>query len=91
MYELVLTQSASLPGRALLRLREHHLVLLGVDAEEQQQEILQDVFLLRVQEEVNDLTVICSGERMHGSAGTHLSLGLILCYTMGLCGCLRVD
>lgn len=53
---------ASPPGRALLRLKEHHLELLGVEAEEQQQEILQDLFLLRVQEEIDELTDICSGE-----------------------------
>ncbi|KAM7395061.1 hypothetical protein PAMA_006693 [Pampus argenteus] len=47
-------------GRALLRLKEHHLELLGVEAEEQQQEILQDLLLLRVQEEINDLDDICS-------------------------------
>ncbi|XP_041830967.1 sterile alpha motif domain-containing protein 12-like [Melanotaenia boesemani] len=47
-------------GRALLRLKEHHLELLGVGDEEQQQEILQDVLLLRVQEEINDLDGICS-------------------------------
>ncbi|KAM9840494.1 sterile alpha motif domain-containing protein 12-like [Aulostomus maculatus] len=46
-------------GRALLRLKEHHLELLGVDAEEQQQ-ILQDLLLLRVQEEVSELADICS-------------------------------
>ncbi len=53
---------ASLPGRALLRLKDHHLELLGVEAEEQQQEILQDLLLLRVQEEINELSDICSGE-----------------------------
>ena len=52
----------SLPGRVLLRLKDHHLELLGVEAEEQQQEILQDVLLLKVQEEVNELNDICSGE-----------------------------
>lgn len=51
-----------LPGRALLRLKDHHLELLGVEAEEQQQEILQDLLLLRVQEEINELCDICSGE-----------------------------
>lgn len=51
-----------LPGRALLRLKDHHLDLLGVQAEEQQQEILQDLLLLRVQEEINELCDICSGE-----------------------------
>ncbi|XP_060947903.1 sterile alpha motif domain-containing protein 12-like [Limanda limanda] len=50
----------SISGRALLRLKDHHLELLGVEAEEQQQEILQDLLLLRVQEEINELTDICS-------------------------------
>ncbi|KAI3364103.1 hypothetical protein L3Q82_010929 [Scortum barcoo] len=49
-------------GRALLRLKDHHLELLGVEAEEQQQEILQDLLLLRVQEEINELIDIYSGE-----------------------------
>lgn len=49
-------------GRALLRLKDHHLELLGVEAEEQQQEILQDLLLLRVQEEIDELSDICSGE-----------------------------
>lgn len=62
-----------LPGRALLRLKDHHLGLLGVEAEEQQQEILQDLLLLRVQEEINELCDICSGENakqlhLHGAA-----------------------
>ncbi|XP_035986131.1 sterile alpha motif domain-containing protein 12-like isoform X1 [Fundulus heteroclitus] len=48
-------------GRALLRLKEHHLKLLGVEDNEQQQEILQDLLLLRVQEEINELNDICSG------------------------------
>ncbi|XP_027897053.1 sterile alpha motif domain-containing protein 12-like isoform X1 [Xiphophorus couchianus] len=47
-------------GRALLRLREHHLQLLGVADDEQQQEILQNLLLLRVQEEINELNDICS-------------------------------
>ncbi|XP_072218094.1 sterile alpha motif domain-containing protein 12-like [Leuresthes tenuis] len=47
-------------GRALLRLKEHHLGLLGVEDEEQQQEILQDLLLLKVQEEINELDDICS-------------------------------
>lgn len=54
--------SVSVPGRALLRLKDHHLELLGVEAEEQQQEILQDLLLLRVQEEINELNDICAGE-----------------------------
>lgn len=49
-------------GRALLRLKDHHLELLGVGAEEQQQEILQDLLLLRVQEEIHELSDICAGE-----------------------------
>ena len=52
----------SLPGRALLRLKDHHLELLGVEAEEQQQEILQGLLLLRVHEEINELSEICSGK-----------------------------
>lgn len=47
-------------GRALLRLKEHHLEQLGVEAEEQQQAILQDLLLLRVHEEINELSQICS-------------------------------
>ncbi|KAM4522015.1 sterile alpha motif domain-containing protein 12-like [Odontesthes bonariensis] len=47
-------------GRALLRLKERHLGLLGVEDEEQQQEILQDLLLLKVQEEINELDDICS-------------------------------
>ncbi|XP_019959275.1 sterile alpha motif domain-containing protein 12-like [Paralichthys olivaceus] len=50
----------AISGRALLRLKDHHLELLGVEAEEQQQEILQDLLLLRVQEEIKELTDICS-------------------------------
>ncbi|GAA6214942.1 sterile alpha motif domain-containing protein 12-like [Lates japonicus] len=50
----------AISGRALLRLKDHHLELLGVEAEEQQQEILQDLLLLRVQEEINELSDICS-------------------------------
>lgn len=50
----------AISGRALLRLKDHHLELLGVEAEEQQQEILQDLLLLKVQEEINELNDICS-------------------------------
>ncbi|XP_034383477.1 sterile alpha motif domain-containing protein 12-like [Cyclopterus lumpus] len=50
----------AISGRALLRLKGHHLELLGVEAEEQQQEIWQDLLLLRVQEEINELSDICS-------------------------------
>ena len=50
------------PGRALLRLKDYHLEVLGMESEEQQQEILQDLLLLRVQEEINELSDICSGE-----------------------------
>lgn len=49
-------------GRALLRLKGHHLELLGLEREEQQQEVLQDLFLLRVQEEIGELTDICTGD-----------------------------
>ncbi|XP_029352589.1 sterile alpha motif domain-containing protein 12-like [Echeneis naucrates] len=47
-------------GRVLLRLKDRHLELLGVEAEEQQQKILQDLLLLRVQEEIDELGNICS-------------------------------
>ncbi|XP_013877756.1 sterile alpha motif domain-containing protein 12 [Austrofundulus limnaeus] len=47
-------------GRALLRLKQDHLELLGVEDEEQQQEMLQDLLLLRLQEEIDELTDICS-------------------------------
>ncbi len=57
----------ALSGRALLRLKGHHLELLGVEAEEQQQEILQDLLLLKVQEEINELNDICSGENQGGA------------------------
>lgn len=50
----------AISGRALLRLKDHHLELLGVEAEEQQQEILQDLLLLRVQEEIDELNDLCS-------------------------------
>ncbi|XP_038582434.1 sterile alpha motif domain-containing protein 12-like [Micropterus salmoides] len=50
----------AISGRALLRLKDHHLELLGLEAEEQQQEILQGLLLLRVQEEINELNDICS-------------------------------
>ncbi|KAF1376868.1 hypothetical protein PFLUV_G00215950 [Perca fluviatilis] len=50
----------AISGRALLRLKDHHLELLGVEAEEQQQEILQGLLLLRVHEEINELSEICS-------------------------------
>ncbi|XP_075940467.1 sterile alpha motif domain-containing protein 12-like [Anarhichas minor] len=50
----------AISGRALLRLKDHHLELLGLEAEEQQQEIWQDLLLLRVQEEINELNDICS-------------------------------
>ncbi|XP_017293648.1 sterile alpha motif domain-containing protein 12-like [Kryptolebias marmoratus] len=47
-------------GRALLRLKEYHLELLGVEDEEHQQEILQDLLLLRIEEEINELCDICA-------------------------------
>lgn len=50
----------SISGRVLLRLKEHHLEQMGVEAEEQQQAILQDLLLLRVHEEINELSQICS-------------------------------
>ncbi|TNN63025.1 Sterile alpha motif domain-containing protein 12 [Liparis tanakae] len=50
----------AISGRALLRLKGHHLELLGVEEEEQQQELWQDLLLLRVQEEINELGDICS-------------------------------
>lgn len=49
-------------GRALLRLRDHHLERLGL---EQLREILQDLLLLRVQEEINELKDLHSGEEAH--------------------------
>lgn len=58
LYKAVIKHSIS--GRALLRLKEHHLEQLGVEAEEQQQAILQDLLLLRVHEEINELGQICS-------------------------------
>ncbi|KAG9347526.1 hypothetical protein JZ751_005094 [Albula glossodonta] len=45
------------PGRALLRMSELQLDRIGVQPE-QQQEILQDVLLLRVQEELENLNDI---------------------------------
>lgn len=49
-------------GRVLLRLKDYQLKLLGVEDEKQQQEILQDLLLLKVQEEISELSDICSGE-----------------------------
>ncbi|XP_071778474.1 sterile alpha motif domain-containing protein 12-like [Centroberyx gerrardi] len=49
----------AISGRALLRMKEHHLERLGVEAEEQQ-EILQDLLLLRVQDELENLNDIYS-------------------------------
>ncbi|KAM4632683.1 sterile alpha motif domain-containing protein 12-like isoform 1-T2 [Polymixia lowei] len=49
----------AISGRALLRVKEHHLERLGVEAEEQQV-ILQELLLLRVQEELEDLNDIYS-------------------------------
>ncbi|CAL8316754.1 unnamed protein product [Boreogadus saida] len=46
-------------GRALLRMRGHHLHHLGVEAPAQQG-ILQDILLLRVQEELDNLNDIFS-------------------------------
>lgn len=53
------------PGRALLRLRDHHLERLGLDTEEHLREILQGLLLLRVQEEINELKDLHSGEEAH--------------------------
>uniref|UniRef100_A0A3Q4BJG1 SAM domain-containing protein n=1 Tax=Mola mola TaxID=94237 RepID=A0A3Q4BJG1_MOLML len=50
----------AISGRALLRLKDYHLEVLGVESEQQQKEILQDLLLLRVQEEINELSDICS-------------------------------
>lgn len=50
------------PGRALLRLRDHHLERLGLDTEEQLREIWQDLLLLRVQEEICELEDLHAGE-----------------------------
>ncbi|CAL8317603.1 unnamed protein product [Merluccius merluccius] len=49
-------------GRALLRMRAHHLGHLGVEAPAQQ-EILRDILLLRVQEELENLMEIFTGEK----------------------------
>lgn len=53
------------PGRALLRLRDHHLGRLGLDGVEQLQDVLQDLLLLRVQEEISELEDLGSGEEAH--------------------------
>lgn len=53
------------PGRALLRLRDHHLGRLGLDGVEQLQDILQGLLLLRVQEEISELEDLGSGEEAH--------------------------
>ncbi|XP_040017193.1 sterile alpha motif domain-containing protein 12 [Gasterosteus aculeatus] len=50
----------AISGRALLRLKDHHLELLGLEGKEKQQEIWQDLLLLRVQEEIDELNDICS-------------------------------
>lgn len=46
-------------------MKEHHLERLGVESKEQQ-EILQDVLLLRVQEELENLNDIYAGEARLG-------------------------
>lgn len=46
----------------MLRLKDYHLELLGVESEEQQQEMLQNLLVLRVQEEINELSDICAGK-----------------------------
>ncbi|XP_056150856.1 sterile alpha motif domain-containing protein 12-like [Lampris incognitus] len=53
-------QNHAISGRVLLRMKEHHLERLGVEDEEQQREILQDLLLLRVQEELENLNDIYS-------------------------------
>lgn len=53
-------------GRALLRLKDRHLDFLGLEAEEQQRDLLQGLLLLRVQEEICELSEICSGENVTG-------------------------
>ena len=53
--------SVHLAGRALLRMSEHQLDRLGIEPE-LQQEILQDVLLLRVQEELENLNDIFTGK-----------------------------
>lgn len=50
-----------LAGRALLRMSEHQLDRLGIEPESQQ-EVLQDLLLLRVQEELENLNDIFSGK-----------------------------
>ncbi|KAJ8275153.1 hypothetical protein COCON_G00097780 [Conger conger] len=49
--------SHAISGRALLRMSEHQLERMGVGTE-QQPEILQDILLLRVQEELENLNDI---------------------------------
>lgn len=49
----------AITGRVLLRLKDHHLERLGVEAAEEQQDILEDLLLLRVQEEIDELNDIC--------------------------------
>ncbi|XP_062323350.1 sterile alpha motif domain-containing protein 12-like [Osmerus eperlanus] len=49
----------AISGRALLRLRQHHLEKLGVDPGEHHG-ILEDILLLRVQEELENLNDIYS-------------------------------
>ncbi|KAJ0026769.1 hypothetical protein NQD34_017769 [Periophthalmus magnuspinnatus] len=44
------------------RLKEHHLEQLGVETEEEQQAILQDLLLLKIHEEITELSQICSGK-----------------------------
>lgn len=56
-----------LAGRALLRISEHQLDRLGIEPESQQ-EILQDLLLLRVQEELENLNDIFSGQDMNRTA-----------------------
>ncbi|XP_046877561.1 sterile alpha motif domain-containing protein 12-like [Hypomesus transpacificus] len=49
----------AISGRALLRLRQHHLEKLGVDPGEHRS-VLEDILLLRVQEELENLNDIYS-------------------------------
>lgn len=49
----------AISGRALLRMTEHQLDRLGIEPESQQ-EVLQDLLLLRVQEELENLNDIFS-------------------------------
>ncbi|XP_076872552.1 sterile alpha motif domain-containing protein 12-like [Brachyhypopomus gauderio] len=58
----------AISGRALLRLNKDQLSRLGVDVKFQQ-DILQDILLLRVQEELDHLNDICAESSPHQPGG----------------------